>query len=115
MTKNEITKYTKLGVDKIKDVDILEKDDLVSVSKLSKELQRVFEVKQVWRTETEMRYSVLNDVSFPTPASKYWQCVREQDSFFSNLVQLSCDYQKSQGELELLEIEFDEIKGASKK
>jgi hypothetical protein len=115
MTKNEITKYTKLGVDKIRDVDILEKDDLMSVANLSKELQRVFEVKQVWRTETEMRYSVLNDVSFPTPASKYWQCVREQDSFFSNLVQLSCDYQKAQGELELLECEYDEIKGASKK
>jgi len=112
---NEITKYTKLGVDKIKDVDILEKDDLMSVANLSKELQRVFEVKQVWRTETEMRYSVLNDVSFPTPASKYWQAVREQDVFFSNLIQLSCDYQKTQGELELLEIEFDEIKGASKK
>ena len=79
---NDITKYTKLGVDKIKDVDILEKDDLMSVANLSKELQRVFEVKQVWRTETEMRYSVLNDVSFPTPASKYWQAVREQDVFF---------------------------------
>ena len=105
---NDITKYTKLGVDKIKDVDILEKDDLMSVSKLSK-------VKQVWRTETEMRYSVLNDVSFPTPASKYWQCIREQDVFFSNLIQLSCDYQKTQGELELLEIEFDEIKGKTKK
>ncbi len=115
MTKNEITKYTKLGVDKIKDVDILEKNDLMSVANLSKELQRVFEVKQIWRTETEMRYSVLNDVSFPTPASKYWQCVREQDSFFSNLVQLSCDYQKTQGELELLEIDYNEIKGSSKK
>ena len=63
---NEIKKYTKLGVDKIKDVEILESDDLTAVSNLSKELQRVFEVKQVWRTETEMRYSVLNDVSFPT-------------------------------------------------
>ena len=112
---NEITKYTKLGVDKIKDVDILEKKDLTTVAKLSKELQRVFEVKQVWRTETEMRYSVLNDVSHPTPASKYWQCVREQDVFFSNLVQLSCDYQRTQGELELLEIEYEEIKGASRK
>ncbi len=112
---NEITKYTKLGVDKIRDVDILESDDLTSVSNLSKELQRVFEVKQVWRTETEMRYSVLNDVSFPTPASKYWQCIREQDSFFSSLIQLSCDYQKTQGELELLEVEFDEIKGETKK
>jgi len=112
---NEIKKYTKLGVDKIKDVEILESDDLTAVSNLSKELQRVFEVKQVWRTETEMRYSVLNDVSFPTPASKYWQCIREQDSFFSQLIQLSCDYQKTQGELELLEVEFDEIKGNTKK
>ena len=46
---NEIKKYTKLGVDKIKDVEILESDDLTAVSNLSKELQRVFEVKQVWR------------------------------------------------------------------
>ena len=33
---NEITKYTKLGVDKIKDVDILEKNDLTTVAELSK-------------------------------------------------------------------------------
>jgi len=112
---NEITKYTKLGVDKIKDVDILEDNDLTTVAELSKELQRVFEVKQVWRTETEMRYSVLNDTSFPTPASKYWQCVREQDVFFGNLIQLSCDYQKTQGELELLECDYDDIKGKSKR
>ena len=112
---NDIKKYTKLGVTKIRDVSILEKDDMLSVSKLTKELQRCFEVKQMWRTETEMRYSVLNDVSFPPPASKYWQCVREQNVFWENLVQLSCDYQKQQGELELLEIEYDEIKGASKK
>jgi hypothetical protein len=102
---NEITKYTKLGVDKIKDVDILEKKDLTKVAKLSKELQRVFEVKQVWRTETEMRYSVLNDVSHPTPASKYWQCVREQDVFFSNLVQLSCDYQRTQDDFNIKDVD----------
>jgi len=112
---NDIKKYTKLGVTKIRDVSILEKDDMKSVSKLTKELQRVFEVHQLWRTETEMRYSVLNDVSFPTSASKYWQCVREQNVFWENLVQLSCDYQRQQGELELAEIKFGEIKGDNKK
>jgi hypothetical protein len=112
---NDIKKYTKLGVTKIKDVSILESNDMMSISKLTNELQRVFEVHQLWRTETEIRYSVLNDVSFPTPASKYWQCIREQNVFWENLVQLSCDYQKTQGELELAEIEFDEIKGSSKK
>jgi hypothetical protein len=112
---NDIKKYAKLGITKIRDVNILEKDDMQSVSKLTKELQRCFEVKQIWRTETEMRYSVLNDVSFPTSASKYWQCVREQNGFWVSLVQLSCNYQKTQGELELLEIEYDEIKGNNKK
>ena len=112
---NDIKKYTKLGVTKIKDVSILESNDMKSISKLTNELQRVFEVHQLWRTETEMRYSVLNDVSFPTPASKYWQCIREQNAFWEQLVQLSCDYQKTQGELELAEIDFDEIKGSSKK
>ena len=112
---NDIKKYTKLGVTKIKDVSILEKDDMSSITKLTGELQRVFEVHQQWRTETEMRFSVLNDVSFPTPASKYWQCIREQNVFWENLVQLSCDYQKTQGELELLEVEFDNIKGNYKK
>jgi len=112
---NDIKKYTKLGVTKIRDVSILEKDDMKSISKLTKELQRVFEIHQLWRTETEMRYSVLNDTSFPTDSAKYWQCVREQNVFWENLVQLSCDYQRQQGELELAEIKFDEIKGDNKK
>ena len=112
---NDIKKYTKLGVNKIRDVSILEKDDMNAIAKLTGELQRVFEVKQLWRTETEIRYSVLNDVSFPTPASKYWQCIREQNTFWEQLVQLSCEYQKTQGELELAEVEYDEIKGSSKR
>ena len=112
---NDIKKYTKLGITKIRDVSILEKDDMNTIAKLTGELQRVFEVKQLWRTETEIRYSVLNDVSFPTPASKYWQCIREQNVFWEELVRSAMTYQRIQGELDLAEIEYDEIKGASKK
>ena len=112
---NDIKKYTKLGITKIRDVSILEKDDMDTISKLTGELQRVFEVKQLWRTETEIRYSVLNDVSFPTPASKYWQCIREQNVFWEELVRTAMTYQKLQGELDLAEIEYDEIKGSSKR
>ena len=112
---NDIKKYTKLGITKIRDVSILEKDDMNTISKLTGELQRVFEVKQLWRTETEIRYSVLNDVSFPTPASKYWQCIREQNVFWEELVRTAMTYQRLQGELDLAEIEYDDIKGSSKK
>ena len=79
----DIENYSKLGLDKIKNVEILNETDVNTITELSTELQRVFQVKQIWRTETEMKYSVLNDIHFPPPAAKYFQCVREQDAFFS--------------------------------
>jgi len=105
----DITKYSKLGIDKIKEVNILNEDDFDTIQTLSNELQRVYQVKQIWRTETEMRYSVLNDVKFPTIESKYFQCVREQDGFFSELIRMSCEYEIKQGELEIIEIDIIEL------
>ena len=55
-----------------------------------------------------MRFAVLDDTNYPTSSSKYWQCIREQDVFFTQLILTSCEYQILQGELELLEIEYDE-------
>ena len=40
----------------------------------------------MFRTETEMQFSVLNDAKYPTKAAKYWQCVREQNVFLENLM-----------------------------
>ena len=110
-----ITNYSKSGIEKIKSVSILEDVDLKKISDLSTELQRVFEVHQVFRTETEMRYSVLSHIKFPTPASKYWQSVREQNVFFTNLIYVSCEYEEKQGELELLEIDLEEIDMSTKR
>ena len=42
--------------------------------------------RTIWRTETQMRVSVLNDSKHPTTASKWWQCVTEQTVMFENLV-----------------------------
>lgn len=61
-------------------------------------IQENWEKRQVFRTETEMRISVLNDIKFPTPAAKYWQCVREQAVFYENLVTLSFDYRRNKVE-----------------
>jgi hypothetical protein len=111
----DITKFSKNGLSKIKDSTLLDTNDFSTINELSQELQRVFEVKQVFRTETEMRYSVLNDLKFPTISSKYWQSIREQNVFFTNLVYLSCDYEEKQGELELLEIDLEEIDLSTKR
>ena len=62
--------------------------------------------KQMFRTETEMRFSVLSDNKYPTPAAKYWQSVREQNTHFENLVHLSFDARKNSVEIEKLEREI---------
>ena len=90
-------------------------------------IQSVWDKRQLYRTETEMRVSVLNDIKFPTIAAKYWQCVREMSVFYQNLVTLSFDYRRNKikqvmkekeikdnfgPKRELLEIDLDEMKFA---
>ena len=60
----------------------LNEDDSKAVYAIRDELAENWKKKQIFRTETEMRISVLNDAKHPTPASKYWQSVREMSSMF---------------------------------
>ena len=53
----------------------------------------------MFRTETEMRISVLNDLKHPTPGAKYWQAVREQNVFFEQMIFLSFDYRENDIEI----------------
>ena len=62
------------------------------IKELTEELDETMYKRQVFRTETEMLFSVLNDAQHPTPASKYWQSVREQGVHYSELVTLSFRY-----------------------
>ena len=66
-------------------------------------LQETYSKRQIWRTQTEMMFSVLDDSKFTTPAAKYWQCVREQSVFYQELVQLTLDYRRNN--IAILEIE----------
>ena len=82
--------------------DILDVEDVKQFKLLIPELKDTWKKKQVFRTETEMRFSVLSDNKYPTRASKYWQCVREQNTHFENLMHLSFDARKNDVEIEKL-------------
>ena len=84
-------------------VPMLSNDLEVKLAGLVDELQETYSKRQIWRTQTEMMFSVLDDSKFPTPASKYWQCVREQSVFYQELVQLTLNYRKNN--IAILEIE----------
>ena len=103
---------------------MLKKEHNKFLKELKAELEDTHNKAQKYRTETEMRYSVLNDGRFPTKASKYWQAVREQNVFYTNLRLEAYQYRKllveikklersiaketDELELELLQIELEE-------
>jgi len=94
--------------------NLLDPNDVKEFSKLTNELRDTWTKKQVFRTETEMRMSVLQDAKYPTKASKYWQCVREQNVFLENLMSLSFDARRNEVKLkklkQKLETEEDPLK-----
>lgn len=65
---------------------ILDEEDIKIIQDLKTELTDNYHKNQVYRTDTEARISVLNDIKFPTLASKYWQAVREQSMMFEEAI-----------------------------
>lgn len=93
--------------------DILVQEDWEKLAPLTQELQTTFLKSQLFRTRTEMEVSVLDDLKHPTPASKYWQAMREQNVMFQEMVMLSYEYRKNIVEIKKLtrdlEKEEDEL------
>jgi hypothetical protein len=83
--------------------NLLDPNDVKEFKELTGELRDTWTKKQVFRTETEMRMSVLQDAKYPTKASKYWQCVREQNVFLENLMTLSFDARRNEVKLKRLQ------------
>ena len=87
--------------------NILDPNDVTEFKAMTAELRDTWTKKQVFRTETEMRFSVLNDFKYPTKAAKYWQCVREQNVYLENLMTLSFEYRRNEAKIKNLEKKLD--------
>ena len=83
--------------------NLLDPEDVKEFKAMTAELRDTWTKKQVFRTETEMRISVLQDAKYPTKAAKYWQCVREQNVFLENLMSLSFDCRRQEAKVKWLE------------
>jgi hypothetical protein len=82
---------------------LLDKSEASEFKRMVPELQDSWVKKQMFRTETEMRFSVLSDNKYGSNASKYWQSVREQNTHFENLMSLSFDYRKNDVEIKKIQ------------
>jgi len=81
---------------------ILDEKDVKQFKGLIPEIKDNWLKRQMFRTETEMRFSVLSDNKHGTNASKYWQSVREQNSHFENLMSLSFNARRGAVEIKKL-------------
>ena len=94
--------------------NLLSPEEVSDFQSMTEELRDTWTKKQMFRTETEARFSVLQDNRYPTKGAKYWQCVREQSSYLDNLMTLSFDYRRSEAKIKYLEkkisTETDEYK-----
>jgi|TARA_R110001592_G_scaffold144045_1_gene367048 hypothetical protein len=90
--------------------NILDAEEFKDFKKLTSELKDTWHKKQLFRTETEMRVSVLDDGRYPNKAAKYWQCVREQNVFLENLMALSFDHRKNDIEIKKTQIKIKKEK-----
>ena len=78
-------------------------EEVSDFKSMTEELRDTWTKKQMFRTETEARFSVLQDNRYPTRAAKYWQCVREQSTYLDNLMALSFDYRRNDAKIKWLE------------
>ena len=94
--------------------NLLSQEDVSVFKQMTEELRDTWHKKQMFRTETEARFSVLQDNRYPTRGAKYWQGVREQSSYLDNLMALSFDYRRNDAKIKYLEkkiaVEKDEYK-----
>jgi len=89
---------------------LLDKSQVSEFKKMVPELQDNWVKRQMFRTETEMRFSVLSDNKHGTNASKYWQSVREQNSHFESLMSLSFEYRKKDVEIKKIQKDIKQEK-----
>ena len=91
----------------IKSSGVLDSKDASIIDKNEKELEKAHNTNQHYRTETEMKASVL--AKYPSIEAKWWQSVREETMMLDNLTANSIDFMIKSGELELLKIELSEF------
>jgi hypothetical protein len=89
-------------------LNVLKPEEAQVVLALKEELTDNWKKKQIFRTETEMRISVLNDASHPTAGSKYWQAVREQSAHFDGLMSVTFELRRNEVKRLRLEKEMKE-------
>lgn len=76
--------------------EMLSPEAWADMTAMAPALAKAYATRQIFRTETEARVSVLDDLHRPTKAAKYWQAVREQCVMLEQLALLSFEWRRNE-------------------
>jgi hypothetical protein len=105
----DIITFHKDAILSINSTPLFDENEKQSLVAVSKSMEKAHRNSQVFRTDTEARMSVLNDIKFPTPASKYYQSLREMNVHQNELVYLLYDYEDKKQDLKIIEADILEL------
>lgn len=88
---------------------LLSLEDVEKLKTCAPAISHAFNKTQMFRTQTEMVVSVLNDVKFPTPDAKYWQSIREMNVMVENLIMLGFNFKRKVLDLKEKEHQLDTL------
>lgn len=107
MTDLKQNRSHSIDIKRFIDAPLIDEVSANEVFELVDEFNDSYTKRQQWRTETEIRFSVLNDGKYPTPAAKYWQAVREQSVFIESVIETSFEYRKKLIDKQEIQSKFD--------
>ena len=102
------------GLAVVQQSEVLGSDELARLRALVGELQHTVATRTIFRTDTEARFSVLNDLKFPTASSKFHQAKLEQAVMLDNLIHLSFAYRRKTIDLQEVQARLKKANGFGK-
>jgi hypothetical protein len=107
--------FKESSINQIRNSNFLEDIHLQILESIKNNIEHAYVNKQMYRTETEILTGVLNDEDFPTYDSKYWQCIREMDAMYNELLNQSFEYNELVLQKELIKTEINILKKEQEK
>ncbi len=115
MDFQSLTTFNKDALEVINDTPLFNIEEKQELKEATVNMDKAFFNSQIFRTDTEVRISVLNDVKFPTPASKYYQALRELNVHQCELVNLLYEYETQKQDLRIIQADIEDFKVDSEK
>lgn len=97
------------GIDVLRGTQLIKPEDFEFLHDHIEQYEKRFRTRGIFRSKTEMIAGVLSDNEHPTPDSKYWQAIGEQNVHLTELISLSYESIKLQADLEFKEAEIEEL------